>query len=419
MVLGTLTLGLGAAAAVGAVNAAKMGQAMMMGYKGTLYELAGIMDNVDGDLDKVRLSSTETQQSRLLTDLLVQSRLAEISLEKLPVSAEEEANLTSFINRTAKVAEMMLDKLRAGEKLDERDRTLLKALYETNHAVRVKLDEAIANMTDDDMMQMSKNANDSKMGEVLRAIEEMTLPENRPNKETFSGGEIKEEKDGLDVSRAEELCRVYFKGYGMTDLEYVGETLSKSMQTYNFRLRNEQGQEVFAQVDKKSGALAEFDYYAECKAENYDLSYCEENAQNFLARLGYNDLTCVYGKQSGALVDYVFVFEQNGVVYYPDEIKVKVCMERGVVSGLDAREFLKNHHPRAGFKAKITQDEARAAISGEVEVLSEQRVVLDTRRGEKSAYEFFVSFGEEKYLIYLDALSGEEISIVNVKDLIV
>ena len=52
-----------------------------------------------------------------------------------------------------------------------------------------------------------------------------------------------------------------------------------------------------------------------------------------------------------------------------------------------------------------------------LEVEASRLVVVNTLRGERPAYEFYCSYGEENYLLYLDAVSGEEISIVNTKNL--
>ena len=43
--------------------------------------------------------------------------------------------------------------------------------------------------------------------------------------------------------------------------------------------------------------------------------------------------------------------------------------------------------------------------------------VVKSKRGERAAYEFLCSYMDEKYLVYTDAINGEEIAIVNVKNL--
>lgn len=419
--LGVITLGLGSLVAVGAMDMMKDKRSAMFSCRGTIYELAGIMDEVDGDLDRARIASTPQSQSRILTDLLVQARLAESSLEKLPIEQNASGNLTAFINRIATMAEGMLAKLRAGERLDSRDEQIIESVYEINHAVRLSLDEMIAKMTDDDAFAFMKEMENSEIGKALRSIEERTMPDfsnlkNHRNSMDKKGK--KEEKTEVMRERAEELCRVYFKGYDIATTEYLGETLSKKVQAYNFKLMDTNGRELFVQIDKRNGALVEFDFYENCQENNYDVDACETTAKAFLNAVGYDGMDCVYAKQSGACVDFVFVFEKDGVTYYPDEIKVKVCMQKGVVIGLDANKFLRNHHTRDAFHANVSLEKAEKSLHEGVEVLSKRRVVVATKRNECFAYEFYLGFNGQEYLVYVDAKSGEEINVVNVKDLI-
>lgn len=422
--LGVVTLALGSIVTVGAIDMSKTKQSMMMGYKGTLYEFAGVMDNVDDDLDKARIAATPTQQGRILTDLLVQARLAEASLEKFPVEAEAEANLTSFINRTARFAEEMLAKLSRGERLNERDEAKLAYLYKVSHAVREQLDKTVAELSDDDMLDFIKDKAESGIKGSLKSIEDMTLPENKPIPlvETGASGSVetkKKDKPAVSREQAEALCQRYFKGYEISKVEYLGETLSRSVEAYDFRLTDNMERELYVQIDKNSGALVEFDFYEDCKEKNYDQAACEEVAVSFLNRLGYEGMIAVYGKESGATVDFTFVYQTGGVTYYPDEVKVKVCMQKGVVIGLEASKFLKNHHSREAFSWNLTLAEAEEKLHSGLEILSTQRVVIDAGKREKAAYEFFAQYQKDRYLIYIDAKTGEEISIVNVKNLMV
>ena len=151
--LGAVTLGLTTAVTVGAIDMKETKAGVIAGHKSTAYEMVGIMENVDNDLDRARISASPVQQSRILTDLLVQVRLAELDLEKLPIEAEADANLTAFINRVARESERMLAKLRRGERLSEGDEAILQRLYEIGHQIRGKLDEFVFNMSDTQIMQ--------------------------------------------------------------------------------------------------------------------------------------------------------------------------------------------------------------------------------------------------------------------------
>ena len=119
--LGVVTLALGTVVTVGAVRMNQTDSALSTGYRGALYELTGTLSEVDGDLAKARVSSGGRAQSEALTDLLVQARLAENTLEKFPVDSETDVNMTAFLNRAGDAAQAMLEKIRAGEKLSASD----------------------------------------------------------------------------------------------------------------------------------------------------------------------------------------------------------------------------------------------------------------------------------------------------------
>ena len=55
--------------------------------------------------------------------------LDRLDLEKLPFAAEQDLNMTSFINRTAMECERMLAKLRNGETLSAKDKETLAKLH--------------------------------------------------------------------------------------------------------------------------------------------------------------------------------------------------------------------------------------------------------------------------------------------------
>jgi len=446
--LGVVSLALATTVTVGAVEMRKGKETLMGAYKSTMYELTGIMENVDGDLDRIRVSDSAVQQSRILTDLLVQARLAEVDMEKLPLSMEVNRQLTLFVNRTAAECERMLAKLRNGEKLDERDRAILEKLYQTNHTVREEVSGLIENMTDKDLMDYVKNgggklkaAFDSIMGGTLEENKDKIMDKVEEGKDKVEEKlqEGKEKiKDGmnkmkgagmrsmpsapvdgkqamLEASKAEALCAEYFSDYKIAEFQCIGETVTRGYEAYNVQGYDDKGNHLFAEISQKDGTLLRFDYYEDCTAETFDIRNAERIAEEFLEKLGYDDMEAVRLRANDSNTDFTFVYEDDGTVYYPDEIRVKVCRTRGVVSGFDATKYLKNHKNREEVKVNFNLAEAYDKLYKGLEVESSRLAVVNTARGERPAYEFFCSYEDENYFVYLDALSGEEISIVNAK----
>lgn len=418
--LGVITLALSAIVTVGAMDMKRTKDGTISGYRATTYELIGVMENVDNDLDRVRVSASPAQQSRILTDLLVQARVAEIDLEKLPIDGQADKNLTAFINRVAAESQRMLAKLRNGESLSEKDAAVLQNLYEINHSVRRELDEYAANMTNQDLMSFMKNG-EGALGEVLERVENATLQENRPDmaeeRRAVAPPMGEEGSAKIEASKAEDLCATYFSDYNINEFQCIGETVGRGYTAYNVQGYDNEGTLLFAEIDCRTGALLRFDYYKECNENTFDMDNSKRIAEAFLEKLGYEDMTAVRVRENGTDADFTFVYETDGVVFYPDAVRVKICRSRGVVTGFDAGSFLMHHTDREAPEATLTLADARGRLHEGLEVEAARLAVVATPKGERAAYEFLCSYGEEEYVIYLNASSGEEIAIVNLKNL--
>jgi spore germination protein len=178
-------------------------------------------------------------------------------------------------------------------------------------------------------------------------------------------------------------------------------------------MTTENGVEIFAAISQKDGALIYFDYYEECARHVHDVETAKNMAQSFLERLGYENMIPVRVDESGTNADFTFAYQADGCIYYPDEIVVKVCEERGVVSGLDASRYLKNHGDRYALSANITMEQAREKLSDRLTVEAAEMVLFQHKGREVLAYEFFCSFDGKLYFVYMDAQDGSELFIVN------
>ena len=421
--LGVTTLALATTVTVGAVEMSSLKKGAMSANRATTYELAGIMENVDNDLDRARISASPVQQGRILTDLLVQARLAEADLEKLPISFQEERNITTFINRMAMECERMLSKLRRGETLNERDMETIEGLYTANHAIRQELQGLTEKLTDKDIGEYLKG-NGGMVSEVLNRLDTLTLEENRAALEKKKGempgagmrSMPENGENAVDGARAVELCKEYFTKYKIDNFQCVGETVTRGYSAYNVQGYDEKGTLLFAEIDRQSGNLVGFEYYEDCSAENFDLQNAERIAEEFLDGLGYEDMEIVKCRESGSTAEFTFLYEEDGVVYYPDEVRVQVCRTRGIVTAMDATKYLRNHRDRVEMNAKINLETACEKLSKKLSMESARLAVVNTARGERVAYEFLCSYQDNYYYVYIDAETGDEIAIINAQN---
>ena len=435
--LGAITLGLTTALTVGAIEMNKTNDSIMGGYKSTAYELMGIMEHVDDDLDRIRVSASPVQQERILTDLLVQARLAALDLEKMPVDGQADANLTAFVNRVGKMSEALLTKLRLGGSLNEKDVEMLESLYQTSRGAKEQVSQLSTELDDTMIMEYIKKG-EGKIKEILNSLEELTLGENgkmpqeqNPQKDGAgmsrkaipdANGEQKQGQNAeqgavkTNPAQAEEACKEYFKSYKIQSFQCVGETVNKGYTAYNLQGYDDKGTLLLAEIDVESGALVRFDYYEPCENVRFDMENAQRQAEQFLSGLGYENMSAARVRENGTDADFTFVYKMDDVRVDPDEVKVKICRDRGIVTAFDASRYLKNHKERTAQQPKLSMQDVKDKLHKNLTFEQGELALVQAKGGERLAYELLCSYGEEKYFVYVDANTGNEIAILNAKN---
>ncbi len=416
--LGVACLALATVVTYGAFEMNGMQAASENGYRSTLYEMVSVSEDMDNNLSKLRVSAGADEQRKLITDVLVDAALMESALERIPVDQATSTDISSFVNRTSRYASMLLSRLAAGEPLSANQLKTAAALYEINSKLYGELNELATHMEAGDFTDFV-NGNSSEIGQRFGEMGKMMHEGSEEIFEApFAGhGNVGENRLAAlpEISSAEAKERVsnYLSAYRFTEVEYTGETTSPSMTCYNFTMRDENDVEYFAEITKNGGKLAFFDAYETCKDKNFDLETCDKLAREFLADLGIEDVEAVWLSDAGMVADITYTAVQNGVRAYPDLIRVRVCESKGRVMGVDARGYLLNNHART-YEAELTEKEAESLLSAELEVTAVNRALIPVSGHEALCYEFACKYGDDEYLVYIDAKSGEEVQMFRV-----
>lgn len=106
--LGVVTLALGSMLTYGWINMDGMTADMATIHTESMYELNSIVDNLDTNLAKARVANTRNEQVKLLSNVAIESEMAETLLERLPVDTQFTQNVTSFVNKMGDSAQSML-----------------------------------------------------------------------------------------------------------------------------------------------------------------------------------------------------------------------------------------------------------------------------------------------------------------------
>ena len=139
-------------------------------------------------------------------------------------------------------------------------------------------------------------------------------------------------------------------------------------------------------------------------------------ARAFLLSRGYGEMELSYFSRFEGILTANFAAVQNGVVLYPDLVKVQVSMADGTVIGLEAASYLMNHVPRALEIPTLSEQDAIARIGGALTPLSARLCVIPENSSEYLCYEVRATSGQDTFLAYIDAMTGVERKLMQVID---
>ena len=418
--LGVTTLALGTMMTFGWLNMNGMEAEMASIHTESVYELNSIVDNLDARLSKARVSNSKAEQIKLLNEIAVDSEMAEVILERLPVETQLTQNMTSFVNKMGDSATSMLNTLAGGGSLSESQQATLSYMYETNQQMKEVLNELTASATPKNIMKAWKGKKGNFMAQSFQNLENTTVEVPKEINDGPFAENIKKVNaqalknlEEISATKAEELAKGYFEKYNLTDVRCTGEAIANQLECYNLELKTKDG-DMFAQLSKKGGRVVMFDSYKDCSQNNFSVERCIDIAEDFLESLGIDDMEAVWTSENGTTCNLNFVYKDDGVIYYSDMIKVKVCEERGIVTGMEALAYCLNHTERKAGDAQISKATAQSKLNSSFNVEGSRLAVIPVDGEEVLAYEFYGNYGENDYYIYIDAVTGEEVEVLTV-----
>ena len=141
----------------------------------------------------------------------------------------------------------------------------------------------------------------------------------------------------------------------------------------------------------------------------------KESALSFLRELGVEDPAAAYAQYYQGVAVLNFAPRQEGVILYSDLVKVYMDRDTGEVMGLDARNYRLNHRTRELPRPRISEQQAAEYVSDSLHIEHTDIALIPlTKQSEVLCYEFKATNDGTFYIVYINALTGEEEQIFEV-----
>ncbi len=389
-------------------------------YQNSFYALSDDVNNMENKLSKFSVVTKNTMKEKYLAEVVNLCNSAQDKLSSLPLEHNSIDKTLKFVNQLGGYTHTLREKMANGQDitLDEYDQ--LSELYDSCVKVKFELNR-MANMINagysivDNIGDPLSNSNKFSGEWQSFSNDIVDYPQliyDGPFSESLEQKAIKGlGSNTVSATEAELLLKKWFEGW---DITANGETAGGDFETWNFILEKD-GDDAYAQVTKQGGLLLQLGSGIDAGASNKTIRECEILAEEFATLVGIKDAKVVWSTDCEGFVYCNLVYVQDGVIIYPDMIKVKISRADGAVVGWEARSWAFNHTTRTELTPGIKQAVAKSGLDSFLDVLSEKLTVIPGEySGEKLAWEFKCIKEGNIYYIYIDANTGEDLNVMKV-----
>ena len=398
-------------------------------YNKSMYLAVSYINNVEVDLAKLLVTSTPKMSAVTLADIWKQANLAKECLEQIPVGQNSMANASKYLTQVSDFSYTLMKQNISDIKLTEEEYEKLKHIYEDSS----KLSSKMSDIYDD------LNAGRIKWDE-LEKIGNEKLPDNDISNSISEVGKTFQNYEGLIYDGAfsdhllssepkflsqkeisEDDAKKYIEEVILNDekidkIEFKGESNGK-IELYNFDVTLDSKQKRTISITKNDCKLYLMIGDKNVKEQNISVDEAKKRGMEFLNKLGIDNMIETYYQKTENMIVINYAATQDGVILYPDLIKVKISLDDGKVYGVEAAGYIFNHTTRNNLKPSISQEKAKSILNSSIKIISSDMALIPTEsNSEILTYEFKGKIDNKEFLIYINADNLREEKVLLVID---
>ncbi len=408
-------------------------------YYRAFFNLADHVQNAEVLLGKTLVSADPARMRDLLEQIRQRSNQALDNLTQLPVEDELLGKTAKFITQLGDYSRTLSEQVATGKAVSGEQWETLNRLYNQASSLNAELGKIYAETTGGRFGFYELAAAGSRRlageggttaGAGFREIDNQmqkypTLIYDGPfsdHVERGNGTLIK----GKEISpgRAREVAMNYLDtGEDEDVIARVTGELEGDIPAYRVQMTRRvqgkvSGEPAVADVSKKGGHLVWMLNPRDVDSAKLDAEQAAERARKYLEKHGYDSMKQSYYQRNDNTITFNYAYTQEGIIIYPDLVKVTVALDNGQVLAVDARTYLMSHRQRKLPGAKLSEQQARDLVNDRLDIEGPGRLALiPTETGkEKLTWEFKGTLGEETYLVYINALDGREENVLRLID---
>ena len=404
------------------VNAAQSAQARTMRMQLSMHRQRDMTDviramaDIEVNLQKLMIASGAAQSVHLLGETALLAQHVETGLARLPLNAQASSGAMKFAGQMGDYAMTLAAQMSSGAMLTTQDERQIGQMIKACQGLNAHLMDVGGRMYDE-----AENGKPPSEDDGLRLMEGQEDGDGGiPYPSLIYDGPFSDAQKGdapvLPGGRvARQQAREAAARYAGVNPENVSDAADSGGQfeAFGFAADTPDGR-VSVQVTGQGGHLLwmipEQAAYETLLTEEV----CLNNAGRWLAEMGFGEMQRCFVQIYDGMAVANFAAVEQGVLVYPQQVKVQVSMATGRVVGAECSGYWLNLRARSGMQADITREEAEQMLSSRLHVTDARLAVIPDEGGETLCWEFAGDYAGETYYVYINARTGEAEEILRV-----
>lgn len=378
-------------------------------------ELCAAADGLSAALEKSQYAVSPVITASLCAEIYSRAQTASAALSSLSIPLMELENTASFFARTGDYALWLLRESSGGD-MTEEARENLRALGDTAALLSGNLAQLRSDVAGGLVSTRAAAMDDAlpSLGESFLGMEQEfpempSLVYDGPFSASVAEREPRMIKDAREVTQdAAALVAAGFLGMRSNLVSAAGESEGK-IPVYRFT-----GGDYTVSVSRRGGYVVRALSQRAPVRSAITADAALEKAAEFLAAHGYRGMKKSYHILKDHVLTVTYCAEQDGVMCYPDMVKLAVAMDTGEMLRFDAEAYLTSHAERDLPAPSVSEADARASAAEGLTVKSEKLAVIPTSGAEEIYCRELICETEDgrHYLLYVNAMTGAQEKIL-------
>lgn len=400
---------------VNAVQSARMQKlrlSLSMERQRDLSDVARAMTDIEINLQKLLIASGAGQSAQLLGETALLAQHVESGISRLPISMETAADAMKFAGQMGDYVMTLAKEVSAGGMLSSTDEKQIEGLLNACQGLNKHLMDMSLYEDEGEIDAAAMEAWPDTQSLNGSGVDYPSLIYDGP----FSDGKTDKDPKGLTGERVtrEQAREAAARFAGVTtDQVHDAADSGGRFEAFGFTADTQEGS-VSVQVTGQGGHLLWMMPEAAEFEKRVDRQTCLAAAKDYLADMGFGEMERCFVQEYDGMVVANYAAVQDGVLLYPDQVKLQISMATGHVVGAECSQYLTNHHMRSALEPALSREQAQLMLSDRLAVQRSRLCVIPTDAGEKLCWEFEGVFSGETYYAYVDANTAEAVQILRI-----